>query len=76
MPHPLIEALVGIQARGESVGKDCFKCDYEGCPGRKASAKKRLFWHPKYLFVHRQCVPVARRAARERGEMFGFRMGL
>jgi len=76
MPHPLVEALVGLLARGKPVGKHSFKCDYEGCPGRTSKAKKRLIWHPTYLFVHQQCVPAAKRAAGERGEMFGFRMGL
>ena len=52
------------------------KCDFEGCPGRREGAKMRLIWSPRYLFVHPQCVPFARKASRERHESFGFRLGI
>lgn len=68
-PHPLIQMMVGLRASGS-------KCDYEHCPGRKQSAKKRLMWSPRYLFVHSGCVQGARVEARKRGESLGFRLGL
>ena len=69
MVHPLIRMMVDMRASGST-------CDYEHCPGRRSDARKRLIWHERYLFVHSGCVQGARKAARERGESFGFRMGL
>lgn len=69
MTHPVIEAMVEIMASGAT-------CDYEHCPGHRSDARKRLIWHERYLFVHSGCVQGARKAARGRGETFGFRMGL
>ncbi len=77
MPHPLIEALVGMMARGTSVpNTNRFRCDFEDCPGRTRRAAKQLIYHQRYLFVHRQCVPGARAAAHKRGEIFAFRSGI
>ena len=67
--HPLVQMVVHTMASGS-------KCDYEHCPGRRANARKRLIWHNRYLFVHSGCVQGARASARERGESFGFRLGL
>ena len=76
MAEAIVKRLVGIWAMGAPVGDGLYKCDFEGCPGHTARAKKVLVWSPRYLFVHRACVPAARRAAKERGEAFGFRLGI
>ena len=78
MAHPLVETMVGALAAGrKDPASNLRYCDFEGCPGHsKRATARRLIYHCKYLFVHPACVPGARAAARERGEIFGFRRGL
>ena len=76
LAEAIVKTLVGIRAMGQPVGHGRYRCDFEGCPGHTARAKKVLIWSPRYLFVHRACLPAARRAARQRGEAFGYRRGL
>jgi len=53
-----------------------YTCDYEHCLGRRRDARKVLAYHQKYLFLHKACLPFARKAARDRGETFGLRFGI
>ena len=69
MTDEIVKIMVGVLAGGVT-------CDFEDCPGHRPSAKKRLIYNSRYLFVHPGCVKGARASSKGRNEVFGFRSGL